>query len=114
MEAPPPAVLETVAAVPPERFGKLDVNAATAEELAGLERIGPALAARIVADRKERGPFAAVDDLDRVKGIGPGILAAIRDAVTAGPAAGAPASATGNSSRATGDSSRAADSSRAE
>jgi competence protein ComEA len=98
--APPPAVLEAVAAIPPERFGKLDVNAATAEELAGLERIGPALAARIVADRTERGPFAAVDDLDRVKGIGPGILAAIRDAVTVGPGAGDSSGTAGDSSRA--------------
>jgi len=84
--APPRAVLEEVAAISPERFGKLDVNAATADELAGLPRIGPALAARIVQDRAERGPFATVEELDRVKGIGPGILNAIRDEVTAGPA----------------------------
>ncbi len=55
---PPAAVLEEVAAISPERFGRLDINAATADELAGLMRIGPALAARIVADRTARGPFA--------------------------------------------------------
>jgi competence protein ComEA len=85
---PPAAVMEAIAAIPPERFGKVNLNTATADELAGLMRIGPALAARIVADRMERGPFATVEDLDRVKGIGPGILAAIRDEVTAGPANG--------------------------
>jgi competence protein ComEA len=66
----------------------VDLNRASAAELATLPRIGPALAARIVADRARRGPFAAAEDLDRVRGVGPGILAAIRDEITVGPAAG--------------------------
>jgi hypothetical protein len=44
----------------------VDVNRATVAELASLEGIGPALAARIVAAR----PFANVADVARVRGIG--------------------------------------------
>ncbi len=45
---------------------KLDVNAASAQELDALPGIGPVLAERIVAAR----PFKSADDLRRVKGIG--------------------------------------------
>ena len=46
---------------------KLDVDTATAAELEALPGIGPSLAARIVEAR----PFTSVDDLQRVRGIGP-------------------------------------------
>jgi competence protein ComEA len=64
---------------------RIDINRATAEELEALPGIGPVLAKRIVEDREANGPFHTVDDLDRVKGIGEGILAKVRDHVTAGP-----------------------------
>lgn len=48
-----------------------DLNAATAAELERLPRIGPALAARIVAWRGTHGPFATMESLQRVPGIGP-------------------------------------------
>jgi competence protein ComEA len=40
------------------------------------------LAARIVADRERNGPFRRVDDLERVSGIGPTLLARLRPLVT--------------------------------
>ncbi|MEZ6210390.1 MAG: ComEA family DNA-binding protein [Phycisphaerales bacterium] len=49
----------------------IDLNSAPAAELELLPRIGPALSARIIADREARGPFASLDDLQRVRGIGP-------------------------------------------
>ena len=49
----------------------LDPNRAEAVSLAFVPGIGPRLAAAVVADRSRRGPFASVDDLDRVPGIGP-------------------------------------------
>jgi competence protein ComEA len=49
----------------------LNINAASAEALQSLPGIGPALAARIVADREARGPFRTPEDLLRVPGIGP-------------------------------------------
>lgn len=55
--------------VPAQR--RIDINTATADQLALLPRIGPALAQRIVDDRKARGPFRSPRDLERVKGIGP-------------------------------------------
>lgn len=62
--------------------GPLDLNRASASELEGLPRIGPALAARIVSHREAHGPFHDVEDLDDVPGIGPSILAAVRARVT--------------------------------
>jgi competence ComEA-like helix-hairpin-helix protein len=50
---------------------RLELNHATAAELALLPGIGPRLAERIVNDRQDHGPFRTVDDLQRVHGIGP-------------------------------------------
>jgi competence protein ComEA len=61
----------------------LPLNAAEAAELACLPGVGPALAARIVADRQARGPFAEVQALERVPGIGPARLARLAGLVSA-------------------------------
>lgn len=50
--------------------GKVNVNQATAEELALLPRIGPSTAGRIVEFREENGPFRSLEDLLLVRGIG--------------------------------------------
>lgn len=50
--------------------GKVSINSATAEQLEALPGIGPATAQKIVADRKANGPFASIDELTRVSGIG--------------------------------------------
>ncbi|HEX2252009.1 MAG TPA: helix-hairpin-helix domain-containing protein [Thermoanaerobaculia bacterium] len=50
--------------------GQVNVNSATAEQLALLPRVGPATAERIVAFREENGAFAATEDLMLVRGIG--------------------------------------------
>jgi len=56
---------------------RIDADRASAEELARLPRVGLALAKKIVADREARGPFGGAAGLDRVAGIGPGLLATI-------------------------------------
>jgi competence protein ComEA len=56
---------------------RIDADRATAAELARLPRVGPRLAKTIVADREKSGPFGALEALDRVPGIGPGLLAAV-------------------------------------
>ena len=61
---------------------RLDINSATWVEWGQLEGIGDALARRIVADRDANGPFASVDDLRRVKGIGVKTLEKIRPWLT--------------------------------
>lgn len=63
----------------------VDVNHATADELATLPGIGPALARRIVEWRGANGPFATVEDLEKVPGIGPAKLERLRPQVRAGP-----------------------------
>lgn len=76
----------------------IDLDRAGAAEIARLPRVGVGLARKIVADREARGPFGGLQGLDRVPGIGPGLLAAIGPhAAFSGqpvpPSAGSPAGA---------------------
>lgn len=70
-QAPPPVLRESPAAAALRRGEAIDVNTASAADLELLPHVGPALAARIVADREQNGPFTHLDELDRVNGIGP-------------------------------------------
>jgi len=65
-------------AVPQTAAFEVDLNSADWPELAQLPGIGPVLAKRIVELRSTQGPFRAVEDLRRVRGIGPLTLARIR------------------------------------
>ncbi len=69
---------------PPVPAPKVDVNRADEATLQTLPGVGPVLARRIVETRRQ-GPFRTVQDLTRVKGIGPASLARLRDHVTLGP-----------------------------
>lgn len=55
----------------------VNVNMATLAQLETLPRVGPKLAAKIVAGR----PYKGLEDLDRVKGVGPKMLEALRPLV---------------------------------
>lgn len=57
---------------------QLEINSATWVEWMQLEGIGDTLARRIVEDRETNGPFADIDELTRVKGIGPKTVEKIR------------------------------------
>lgn len=59
--------------------GRVDVNRAGADELTALPGVGEVLAARIEAYRETHGPFAVLEDLLDVPGIGEGKLAGLRD-----------------------------------
>lgn len=52
----------------------LDLNTASKKELQSIKGVGPVLAQRIIAGR----PYRTVDDLRKVKGIGPKTLENIR------------------------------------
>ncbi|SMF94812.1 competence protein ComEA [Methylomagnum ishizawai] len=63
----------------------LDINTATAGQFDDtLVGVGKAKAQAIVEDREKNGPFKSVDDLERVKGIGPATIAKNRDKITVG------------------------------
>lgn len=58
--------------------GPVNINRATAAELEALPGLGPTLAQRIVEDRQANGPYESVDQLLRVRGIGPALLEKLR------------------------------------
>ncbi len=60
---------------------RLDLNAATEEQLRQLPGVGPAIARRIVRMRDREGPFKDVQKLRKVPGIGPARFDLIRDLV---------------------------------
>ena len=62
----------------------VDVNRATIQQLEAIDGIGSAKARAIVEFRDQNGPFAHVDDLRQVRGIGEKLLTAIRPHVTVG------------------------------
>lgn len=63
----------------------LNLNAATADQLAQLPGIGPKTAQSIVDFRNASGPFRRVEDLLAIRGISRRKLEAIRPYVTVGP-----------------------------
>jgi competence ComEA-like helix-hairpin-helix protein len=63
-------------AAPPS--SPIPINTATAAQLDALPGIGPALAQRIIDYRTEHGPFTSIDDLTKVRGIGPALMEKIR------------------------------------
>lgn len=77
------AVASPVAAAPHGEPVRLDVNAASAAELAGLPGVSAALAEAIVADREVHGRFDTCAELERVPSLGPATAAALRDQCTA-------------------------------
>lgn len=72
-------------AAEPQATGTININTATASQLEALPKIGPAIAQRIVEYRDAHGPFGRIEDLQRVKGIGPATFAALKDFITVGP-----------------------------
>ena len=62
--------------------GLININSADAAALEELSGIGEVLAAAIVSYREEHGPFASIEDLMDVSGIGPATLEEIRDQVS--------------------------------
>lgn len=49
---------------------RIEINQATWVEWMQLPTVGEVLARRIVADRKERGPFHSIEEVSRVPGVG--------------------------------------------
>jgi competence protein ComEA len=75
-----------LAATAKQPAGKVNLNTATAEQLASVPGLGPKLAARIVEQRQKSGGFKSVEDILGVKGIGEKNFAKIQAHVTVGEA----------------------------
>ena len=61
---------------------KVNINTADAVTLETLPRVGPAMAARIIAWRETNGRFTAIEDLMSVTGIGEKTFEGFKDLVT--------------------------------
>jgi len=87
MVANPPSIEQTGASTPPGSISSpaarapMNINSASLAALESLPGIGPVLAAHI--DRYRRAtPFSSIEEITEVHGIGAGIFAQIKDAIT--------------------------------
>ncbi|MEM1202039.1 MAG: helix-hairpin-helix domain-containing protein [Acidobacteriota bacterium] len=64
------AMPASAAETPKQNAEVVNINEATADQIAQLPRVGPALAKRILEFRKANGKFKRADDLILVRGIG--------------------------------------------
>jgi len=60
----------------------VNINTATKEELTSLKGVGDKRAQEIIDYRKKHGNFKSVDELEKIPGIGPGLMKQIRSDVT--------------------------------
>ncbi len=63
-------------------YAAVNINTASQTELESLQGIGPAKAKAIIEYREKNGSFVSIDDLEKVDGIGPGIIKQLRDVAT--------------------------------
>ena len=62
----------------------IDINSASQEALESLPGIGPVLAQRIDEYRESNGPFATIEDLLKVEGVGADTFEKLKELVTVG------------------------------
>ena len=65
-----------------EEATKININLASAEEIAQLKGIGPSYAERIIEYRETHGPFKSPAEITNVKGIGTKTLEANKGRIT--------------------------------
>ncbi len=64
---------------------RVNINTATAAELIALPGVGEATAAKIITYREEHHPFAQIEDILNVSGIGEAEFDGFKDLITVGP-----------------------------
>jgi competence ComEA-like helix-hairpin-helix protein len=75
----------------PPALTRNDLTTADLPELVQLPGVGEKTARRILEYRRKNGPFADVEKLRRVRGVGPALVDRLRPLVTAGPSSAGPA-----------------------
>jgi len=75
----------TLNTIKTEGTGPVRVNCAGKRELTRLYGIGESLAEMIITERNRNGPFYYAEDLEAVKGIGPGTVGKIRSMIDLSP-----------------------------
>ena len=60
----------------------VNINTATKEELTSINGVGEKRAQDIIDYRTKNGPFKTVDDLEKIPGVGPGLMKRIRSQVS--------------------------------
>ncbi len=73
-----------------QEAAKININAATAEELMALPRVGEKTAQAILEYRASKGAFKTLDDLGAIKGLGKKTIDRFRDLAYCGPVAEVP------------------------
>lgn len=81
----PFTVLATPVPTKPSSADLININTATLAELESLPNIGPTTAQNIINYRIQHGPFATIDMIMNVPGIGPATYDSIKNLITAGP-----------------------------
>ena len=83
--APTTAATAAAETVPEETVSfPVNINTADADTLTALPGIGQVLAERIVAYRRQNGPFRVIEEITKVEGIGEKKAEAILDLITVG------------------------------
>lgn len=83
--APTAAATAAAETVPEETVSfPVNINTADADTLTALPGIGQVLAERIVAYRRQNGPFRAIEEITNVEGIGEKKADAILELITVG------------------------------
>lgn len=83
--APTAAATAAAETVPEETVSfPVNINTADADTLTALPGIGQVLAERIVAYRRQNGPFRVIEEITKVEGIGEKKAEAILDLITVG------------------------------
>ena len=54
--------------------GRININEATRAQLMKLSGVGPGMADRIISYRQAHGPFRRAQDLEKVEGVGKGVI----------------------------------------
>ena len=81
-DTPLPATAPATGNTPDQSEAKVNINTADASLLQTLSGIGIKKAEAIIAYREEHGPFASVDDLQEVSGIGEKTVEKLRASIT--------------------------------